>query len=55
VDGKNVNARKASWRCRLGMHGYTATTTDEGVKYLVCARCGREHFPGSSFNSMPNG
>jgi hypothetical protein len=43
-----------SWRCRIGMHDYHATTTN-GSKYLDCARCQKEVYPGSSFNTLPNG
>ena len=38
----------AGIRCRFGMHSYHTTTNDEGSKYLVCARCGKETFPSSS-------
>jgi hypothetical protein len=42
-------------RCLIGMHNYHATTNDEGGKYLVCSRCNKEDYPGSSFNTVPNG
>jgi hypothetical protein len=42
-------------RCLIGMHSYHATTNDDGGKYLVCSRCKKEDYPGSSFNTMPNG
>jgi ribosomal protein L37E len=35
-------------RCRIGMHAYHPTTNDEGSKYLVCERCGKESFPSTS-------
>jgi len=38
----------AGFRCTLGMHDYHATTNDEGGRYLVCARCGKESFPNTS-------
>jgi hypothetical protein len=38
----------AGFRCTLGMHDYHPTTNDEGSKYLVCARCGKESFPNTS-------
>jgi len=46
---------RASWRCRLGLHDYHPTANDEGGKYLVCSRCQKEDYPGSSFNTVPNG
>ena len=52
---KKPNSHQVSWRFRVGLHRYNPTTNDEGMKYLVCARCGKEDFPGSSFNSLPNG
>ena len=42
------NPVMAGIRCRFGMHSYHTTTNDEGSKYLVCARCGKETFPSSS-------
>jgi hypothetical protein len=38
----------AGIRCSIGMHDYHATTNDEGNKYLVCVRCGKESFPNTS-------
>ena len=38
----------AGLRCMIGMHDYHPTATDEGNKYLVCARCGKESFPNTS-------
>ena len=35
----------ASVRCLFGMHDYSVRATDEGEKYLVCTRCGKENFP----------
>jgi hypothetical protein len=35
-------------RCSLGMHEYYTATNDEGSRFLVCARCGKESFPNSS-------
>ena len=40
--------RKSSLRCRLGLHRDVKATNDEGGRYLVCARCGRESFPPDS-------
>lgn len=55
MDASNTNHGKTSLRCRLGMHDYHAATNDEGAKYLVCSRCRKEDYPGSSFNTLPNG
>jgi len=55
MDETRTSPGKTTWRCRLGMHDYLAATNDEGAKYLVCSRCRKEDFPGSSFNTMPNG
>jgi len=55
MDETRTSQGKATWRCRLGMHDYHTTTNDEGAKYLVCSRCQKEDYPGSSFNTMPNG
>ncbi len=35
-------------RCLLGMHSYHKATNDEGLRYLVCERCGKEDFPPDS-------
>jgi hypothetical protein len=35
----------ARLRCLIGLHDNQVRTTDEGEKYLVCARCGKESFP----------
>jgi hypothetical protein len=55
MKGADTMQGRKSWRCRLGMHHYDPTTNDEGVKYLVCSRCKKEDYPGSSFNVLPNG
>ena len=55
MDNAKTAAGKASWRCRFGMHDYHPTANDDGDKYLLCSRCAKESFPGSSFNTMPNG
>jgi hypothetical protein len=38
----------AGFRCTLGMHDFHPKTNDEGSRYLVCARCGKESFPNTS-------
>ena len=55
MDETGKTLASSSWRCRIGMHDYHAITNDEGVKYLVCSRCQKEDYPGSSFNTVPNG
>lgn len=39
---------QSSLRCKLGIHGYVKFTNDEGGRYLVCSRCGKESFPPDS-------
>ena len=34
-----------SLRCLMGMHANQVKVTDDGGKYLVCARCHKETFP----------
>ena len=55
MDETRTPQGKATWRCRLGMHDYHIATNDEGAKYLVCSRCRKEDYPGSAFNTIPNG
>jgi len=55
MEHENTQATRSSWRCRMRLHDYHPATTDDGGKYLVCSRCGKEDYPGSSFNTMPNG
>jgi hypothetical protein len=55
TDATGAAQGRRSWRCRVGVHDYHAITNDEGAKYLVCSRCQKEDYPGSSFNTMPNG
>lgn len=55
MDDSHSTSGRSSWRCRIGMHDYHPTTNDDGGKYLVCSRCQKEDYPGSSFNTMPNG
>jgi hypothetical protein len=40
--------RQSSLLCKLGMHRNVKATNDEGGRYLVCSRCGRESFPPDS-------
>ncbi|MDP1877193.1 MAG: hypothetical protein Q8M17_06525 [Actinomycetota bacterium] len=40
--------QQGSLRCRLGMHRNVKATNDEGGRYLVCTRCGKESFPPDS-------
>jgi hypothetical protein len=35
----------SSWRCKVGIHAFAKATTDDGVSYLQCSRCGKEEFP----------
>ena len=39
---------RSSLRCKLGMHRNVKATNDEGGRYLVCERCGKESFPPDS-------
>jgi hypothetical protein len=40
--------RRTGLRCRLGLHSNVKATNDEGGRYLVCERCGKESFPPDS-------
>jgi len=35
-------------RCRVGLHTYIKAINDEGARFLVCERCGKESFPSDS-------
>ena len=35
----------AGLRCLFGLHDNKVEVTDEGSRFLVCRRCGKESFP----------
>ena len=45
TDHPNEPTRKRSLGCKVHLHKYHAAATDEGIRYLVCSRCGKESFP----------
>ena len=41
------------WGCRLGVkHPWEKRSTEDGHRYLACARCNKEH-PGQSKTNYP--
>jgi hypothetical protein len=47
TDTPSTRTRKSIW-CSLAQHTYVKRTNDEGGRYLVCRRCGKEKFPPDS-------
>ena len=42
-DAMSITTTTFHWRCRiLGMHAWVSRSTDDGGRYLVCRRCGRD-------------
>ena len=42
-DAMTLTTTPFNWRCRiLRTHHWVARSTEDGVRYLVCSRCGRD-------------
>jgi hypothetical protein len=43
------------WTCRLGFHQWRPETSEDGQRYLHCARCGRDDDPASRIHGLGSG